>query len=98
MIVELHERTKRSSEAPLLRKFGNLSKASDKNFRCDDSVGRRSVHSPESAGLGMEYVIFSWWEIVRCICATHVFPGGKSRKKSVEFKMYAASGNLFTDS
>ena len=38
--------------------------------------------SQKSARLGEEYVIFSWREIVRCICATRVFLGGKSPKKS----------------
>ena len=39
--------------------------------------GRESGGSPS----GEEYVIFSWREIFRCICAARVFLGGKSRKK-----------------
>ena len=85
----------------MLRKFGNLSTREILVVTITYAVGPYILSgggTPESAGLGMEYVIFSWLEIVRCICATRVFLGGKSRKKSGEFKMYASSGNLLTDS
>ena len=61
-----------------------------RNFGCDVSVNRPSVHSLEGGGReaksgvspsGKEYVIFSWREIVQCICTTRVFLGRKSRKK-----------------
>ena len=61
-----------------------------RNFGCDVSLRRPSVHSLGGGGREGNQVlaclarsIFSWreTEIVRCICTTRVFLGRKSRKK-----------------
>ena len=77
----------RASGSPSLRKFG---KPSIREILVVTSAyasqytlwgGGRREGNQVSARRGEVSVIFSWREIVRYICATRVFLGGKLRKK-----------------